>query len=401
MLFGITFFELFIGLILVLIFILLILMAPLILRRRILSGVTKKTVELEDLVDKSELILIDLCKEKGKPSENPQKIIKNFMEFFMIPPVDLDPYRVVRKLDKILEMSEERFQYMAQQAAPQADEEWKSNIIMTLKATLGINSVAKQVRHNLELAKKTGNLQILLMLQMSLPLIKRIVNAQFEGVKAFSKGKPIGDGLGPLVMGMMLGEYSSHHKDLKQNGMTVNKQDFQGREVIITRAQGPGGRVGKVGKTVNSIIESEGIKRIITVDAAIKLEGEKTGLVAEGIGVVIGGPGVDKWLIEENLVEKNLQVDAVIVKMSPEDAISPMKLEIFEASEKALSVVKESILRSDRGSKILVVGVGNSCGIPDIISDELKIELKKELKKKPKNEKENNGKNDNGKNDDN
>lgn len=376
MLFGITFFEIFI----VLIFILAILLAPLILRRRVLSGVTRKTVELEDLVDKSELMVIDLCKEKGQPSEDPQKMVKNSMEFFIIPPVDLDPYGVVRKLDKILEMSEERFQYMVQQAAPQADEEWKSNIIMTLKATLGINSVAKQVRHNLELAKKTGNLQILLMLQMSLPLILRIVNAQFEGVKAFSEGRPIGDGLGPLVVGMMQGNYpSAEVNQTQEKEMTLNKQDFQGREIIIIRAKGPGARVGKVGKTVNSIIESENIKRIITVDAAVKLEGEKTGSVAEGIGLVIGGSGVDRWSIEEKLVEQDLQVDAVIVKMSPEEAVSPMKSEIFDATEKALSIVKESILRSDRGSKVLVVGVGNSCGIPNIISDSAKIELKKEI----------------------
>ena len=59
---------------------------------------------------------------------------------------------------------------MAEVIAPNASDEWKSNIIMTLKATIGINGVAKIVRHNLELAKKTGNIQILLMLQMSLPL---------------------------------------------------------------------------------------------------------------------------------------------------------------------------------------------------------------------------------------
>lgn len=377
MLFGATPFDLFI----VIIIILLILIAPLYLRRRILSGVTKKTVELEDMVHESEKILTELCKKHGLPSEDPQTILKNFMEFFVIPPVDLDPQGVVLKLEKILQMSEERFQYMAQHAAPQANEEWRSNIIMALKATLGINSVAKQVRHNLELAKKTGNLQILLMLQMSLPLIIRIVNAQFEGVKAFSQGKPVGDGIGPLVMGLILGEYSDAENNQKeQNEMVVNTQDFQGRETIIARAKGPGGRVGKIRETVNSLIVSEDIKRIITVDAALKLEGEETGSVAEGIGVVIGGSGVDKWFIEEKLMEKNLQFDAVIVKMSPEEAISPMKMEIYEAALRAVAVVKESILRSDVGSKVLVVGVGNSCGIPNIINEKSQKKLQAKIR---------------------
>lgn len=391
MLLGLTPIELFIAVIIVL----LILMAPLYLRKRVISGVSKKTVELEDMVYKSEVILTELCKKQGKPSEDPRKIVKNFMEFFVIPPVDMDPQGVVLKLEKILQMSEEHFQYMAHQVAPQANEEWRSNIIMALKATLGINSVAKQVRHNLELAKKTGNLQILLILQMNLPLILRIIRAQFEGVKAFSQGKPVGDGIGPLVMGLILGEYQDAAKNqIEQNDMVINKQDFYGRKIIIARAKGPGGRVGKISKTVNSLIESEGIKRIITVDAALKLEGEKTGTVAEGIGIVIGGSGVDKWFIEERLMEKNLEFDAVIVKMSPEEAISPMKIEIYRSAEKTVSVVKESILRSDVGSKVLVVGVGNSCGIPNIINEQSQIKLKKMINKK--NNKRNNKRAENG-----
>jgi hypothetical protein len=370
---GITPFDI----IIILIIILLILLVPMLLRSRILSGVTRATLELEDIVQKSEEMLIDVCKERGNPSGDPKMAVQNFMEFFVIPPVDLDPYGVVSKLDKILEMSEERFQYMASEVAPEADDEWKSNIIMALKSTLGINMVAKQVRHNLELAKKTGNLQILLMLQMSLPLLMRIVKAQFEGSKAFSEGKPIGDGLGPLVAGMIMAQYSKG--ELREQGeMVMTSADIQGRKVTVARAKGPGARVGKVGKTVVSLIESEGINRVITVDAAAKLEGEKTGAVAEGIGVVIGGPGADKWIIEEEMLKKDLQIDAVIIKMSPEEAISPLKKELLEAAQKALLVVENAVLRSNEGSKVLLVGVGNSCGLPNIIQDLTQIEVKKE-----------------------
>ncbi len=373
MLFGITPFDI----IIVLLIILLILLVPMILRSRILSGVTRNTLELEDMVQKSEDMLVDVCNKRGNPPGDPKMAVQNFMEFFVMPPVDMDPYGVVRKLDKIMEMSEERFQYMASQVAPEADDEWKSNIIMSLKSTLGINMVAKQVRHNLELAKKTGNLQILLMLQMSLPLIMRIVKAQFQGSKAFSEGKPIGDGLGPLVAGMIMAQYSEGK--LKEQGeMVITAAEIQSRKVTVMRAKGPGARVGKVGKTVASIIESEGIKRIITVDAAAKLEGEKTGSVAEGIGVVIGGSGADKWIIEEEMLKQDLQVDAVIVKMSPEEAISPLKKELIDAGQKALLVVENAVLRSTEGSKILLVGVGNSCGLPNLIQDLSLIEVKKE-----------------------
>lgn len=376
MLFGLSTLDI-IGILAV---IFLILLIPMILRRRIVSGVTKSVLELEDLVSDGKEILIKTAKEKGNPPHDPESAVENYMEYFVIPPVDLDPNGIVRKLDKILEMSEESFKYMAQELAPEADEEWKSNIIMTLKATLGINNVAKQVRHNLELSKKTGNLQILLMLQMSIPLIMKIVKAQFEGIEAFSHGKPIGDGLGPLVAGMMMA--SDSPGEIKQQGeMVISQKEYHGRNIIIARAQGPGARVGKVGKTINSIIEDEGIKRIITIDAAVKLEGEKTGSIAEGIGVVIGGSGVDRWEIEEMMMREDLQLDAIIVKMSPEEAVSPLTKELLDAAIKTIPVVENSILRSREGSKILLVGVGNSCGLPNIIWNPSSIDIKKEDQK--------------------
>ena len=376
MLFGLSTLDI-IGILAV---IFLILLIPMILRRRIVSGVTKSVLELEDLVSDGKEILIKTAKEKGNPPHDPESAVENYMEYFVIPPVDLDPNGIVRKLDKILEMSEESFKYMAQELAPEADEEWKSNIIMTLKATLGINNVAKQVRHNLELSKKTGNLQILLMLQMSIPLIMKIVKAQFEGIEAFSHGKPIGDGLGPLVAGMMMA--SDSPGEIKQQGeMVISQKEYHGRNIIIARAQGPGARVDKVGKTINSIIEDEGIKRIITIDAAVKLEGEKTGSIAEGIGVVIGGSGVDRWEIEEMMMREDLQLDAIIVKMSPEEAVSPLTKELLDAAIKTIPVVENSILRSREGSKILLVGVGNSCGLPNIIWNPSSIDIKKEDQK--------------------
>jgi len=333
------------------------------------------------MVIESKKILIEMSKEKGKPVLDPSGTIEDFMEFFIIPPVDLDPNGVVQKFEKLLDLSEDRFKQMVKKIAPLADENTKSNLIMTLKATLGINSVAKQVRHNLELAKKTGNIQILLMLQMSLPLIMRIVRAQFEGTKAFSQGKPIGDGLGPLVAGMLMRDYKTEYLNEIED-MIVAKKQYDEHNVFIVRAKGPGARIGKVGRVVTSIIENEKIDKIITVDAAVKLEGEETGKVAQGIGVVIGGIGVDKWTIEEEILKKDLDIDAVIVKMSPEEAISNMNQKIADAGKEALQVVKGSILNSKKDTNILVVGVGNSCGIPNIIEDISQIEIKEEINEK-------------------
>ncbi|MGB9938005.1 MAG: DUF1512 family protein [Methanobacterium sp.] len=373
MIFGLGIWEI-IG---ILAFIFLILLAPRLLRARIVSSVTRSTLEFENMVKESKELLITLSREKGKPILDQEKTIDDFMEFFVVPPTNLDPYGIVDKFEKLLDLSEDRFKQMIKVIAPMADEETKANIVMTLKATLAINGVAKQIRHNLELAKKTGNLQILLSLQMSLPLIRRVVDAQFEGAKAFSEGKPIGDGVGPIIASMFLKDYKTEEKYVEDDIYVVKKR-MDERKLIIARAKGPGARVGKVGRVVKSIIEKESIDKVITVDAAVKLEGEETGKVAQGIGVVIGGQGIDKSQLEGIIAKKDLDLEAVIVKMSPEEAISPMTQIIANASKEAYEIVARSIQNSPDDLNILVVGVGNSCGIPNTFEDLSEIEIKKE-----------------------
>lgn len=373
---GITPFDI-IGIIVVII---LIIMLPILLRMRINSSITRYTFEIENMVKESKKKLIKISAEKGNPVNEPTQAIDNFMEFFIVPPVSLDPNGIMDKFETILDLGEERFKQMTKTIAPQADDEWKSNITMTLKATLGINGVAKMVRHNLELSKKTGNLQILLMLQMGLPMIMRLVKAEYEGVKAFSEGNPVGDGLGPLVSGILMKDLSEDELEYVED-LVIGEKNVEGREIVVVRAKGPGARVGKIGKIVTTILEERRIKRLITIDAAQKLEGEESGSVAEGIGVVIGGFGVDKWIIEEKMVKNELQVDAIIVKMGPEESMCQMTSKIFESSKKVIEVLENSILLSESGTKIMVLGVGNSCGIPNTVKDISKINIKEDIKK--------------------
>jgi len=373
---GITPFDI-IGIIVVII---LIIMIPILLRMRINSSITSYTLEIENMVKESKKKLIKISVEKGNPVNDPTHAVDNFMEFFIVPPVSLDPNGIMDKFETILDLGEERFKQMTKTIAPQADDEWKSNITMTLKATLGINGVAKMVRHNSELSKKTGNLQILLMLQMGLPLIMRLVKAEYEGVKAFSEGNPVGDGLGPLVSGILMKDLSEDELEYVED-LVIGEKNVEGREVVVVRAKGPGARVGKIGKTVTNIMEERGIKRLITVDAAQKLEGEESGAVAEGIGVVIGGFGVDKWIIEEKMVKNELQVDAIIVKMGPEESMCQMTNKILKSSKKVIEVLENSILLSEPGTNIMVLGVGNSCGIPNTVKDISKINIKEDIKK--------------------
>ncbi|HIH62320.1 MAG TPA: DUF1512 family protein [Methanobacteriales archaeon] len=354
-------------------FIILIIFIPIVMRIRIFSTLQKALIEMENMVQESRDIIIKFSKEKDKKT---REKVNEFLDFFVIPPTNLDPNGIVQKFNKILELSESRFKNMANTIASEASRETKANIIMTLKVAIGLNSVYKMIRHNLELAKKTGNLQILIALQMNMPLIMRIFKAQFKGAKAFSKGLPVGDGAGPLTTAMLL---KKDDKIESIDEMIYAKRECNSRKLIILRPEGPGARLGKIAKAVNTLIDRFNIQKIIMIDAAVKMEGEETGKVAEGVGIVIGGTGVEKWFIEDKILKADIEIDSIVIKMSPEEAITQMNKKILKGCETALERVKSSIERTEDGN-ILIVGVGNSCGIPNIIEDPSIIKLKDDEK---------------------
>lgn len=196
------------GLILLLIFLIIF---PMVMNQMLLRNVSRYVEEMEKKVEEAEKLIIKMCKRKHS------KELKKFLEFFVAKPSRLDPHGIVKRFEKILNMSEKRFKEVADKVLEDLDEEKKSNFIMALKSTLSLKSTAKIIRHNLELAKKTKNFQILIALQMNLNLIRRFFEAQFEGVKAFSKGLPVGDSAGVVVAGALM----DGNDDLKEMGDMV------------------------------------------------------------------------------------------------------------------------------------------------------------------------------------
>jgi len=110
------------------------------------------------------------------------------------------------------------------------------------------------------------------------------------------------------------------------------------------------------------------VEKIITVDASLKLESEKTGEIAEGVGVAIGGIGVEKAIIEEIATKRKVTLDSYVIKMSQEEALYPMKEEILNSVFEVRKRIEENI-RESKERIIMVVGVGNTSGIPN--SDKL------------------------------
>src|SRR5262249_53979503 len=151
-----------------------------------------------------------------------------------------------------------------------------------------------------------------------------------------------GDGIGPMVVGrMMLGK--TKYTAAKET--VYSEDEYKGRKLFLLKAEGPAGTVGRPGEAISRLAGDMGVKfdAVIMVDAALKLEGEKTGDVAEGIGAAIGGIGVEKYQIEEVATRFDIPIYAVVVKQSVQDAISLMRKEIADAAPKVTDAVYSAI----------------------------------------------------------
>ncbi|MCD6409918.1 MAG: DUF1512 domain-containing protein, partial [Candidatus Verstraetearchaeota archaeon] len=326
-------------------------------------NVEKAAVKLEILAKRGRERLLEVVKQLGGGGEEKVKAIDNFLEFFAIEPVDKDPYGVLRRLEHILNLRKDRIRSFVTGITRDASKVQRYNLEGVMEAAIALNYIFRVVRHYLILGKKTRSLFILMQLDMQMPLIMKMAEAYFNALKAFSKGEPIGDGLGPLVAAKLM-----HGKEKKYVAEEVVASEFNldGRRVIVLKAEGPGSSVGKPGEAVARLVEQHGgrIARIIMVDAAAKLEGEKTGDVVEGVGAAIGDPGPEKYKIEEAAVKWGIPIDAIIVKMGLDEALSTMKKEIVDAADEVVERIKKIVAeRVKEGEVVIVAGIGNTIGI--------------------------------------
>lgn len=319
--------------------------------------------KLKYMKDEGRKIAIETIKEIGKPQTDPAGRVDRFLEYFIISPQSLDPAGVVWKLEHILDVADVRFKDEVKLMAPAADGVQVYNLENTLEAAMALNFYYKVIRHFYLLGKKTLSLYVIMQIQMILPLIIREAEAYASALKAFSYGQPIGDGAGALVAAKLM--HGHEIRKLPKDCVVATVQ-IEGRTAFVMKAEGPGGNVGKIGDSVKTVIdENEGkVATLIMIDAAVKLEGEDVGEVAEGIGAAIGGPGVDQFKIEESILKYRIPLNAVIVKEDIADAHAPMRKEIFDAADKAIERIKQVILeKTKEGDKVIIVGVGNSIGI--------------------------------------
>ncbi|MEM3382694.1 MAG: DUF1512 domain-containing protein [Nitrososphaerales archaeon] len=328
-----------------------------------LSDVSRSLNKLKLMKEKSRKEVIDFISSFSKSKENISEKIDQFLEYFTLLPVDLDPAGIVKKIEHIMNVRDDRVRAEIKQIVPSATDIQVSNMENLLEVATSLNYIYKVVRHYYLLGKKTMSYIWVVQLQMVLPTVLEEAQALVSAIDAFKQSQPIGDGIGAMVVGkMMVGK----EKKLIVKDTVMSESEYNRRLLYLIKAEGPGGNVGQPGNALTRLIEEMGVKidAIIMIDAALKLEGEKTGEIAEGVGAIIGGIGVDRFKIEEVASKHNIPLYAIAVKQSIIEAISVMKKEIAETIDKVIAIINRIIdEKTKEGNRIAIIGVGNTIGI--------------------------------------
>jgi len=325
-----------------------------------IDGAVRK---LENMRDNAKSLTLKQLRDVGKAKDDPTARLNSLLEQFLIEPVNMDPSGVVKKFDHLLDVREAKFKSDVARIAPEANPSQVNNLENLVEAAWALNYMYKVVRHLYLLGKKTFSIFVIFQLQAFLPLIMMEADAYQGATKAFAEGHPIGGGAGPLVASKLM---RGHEVRKVEKDMVAAETTLEGRRVIALKAEGPGGNVGKPGDAIRQVLEENNGKAsmIIMVDAALKLEGEKTGEVSEGIGAAIGGIGTERFKIEEEATKFGIPVYAIVVKQSIQEAVTTMKKEIAESAETVLERMKRLIVECTKeGELVIIAGIGNTAGI--------------------------------------
>ncbi|RLE89118.1 MAG: DUF1512 domain-containing protein [Thermoprotei archaeon] len=295
-----------------------------------------------------------------------ERRVRALIETVIITPEALDPFGIARKMRFFLRTADAILKGEVERIIPRAERCEVETLASMVEASRALNYVYKVVNHSYTLAKKFKSYWLLLQLDALLPFIAQEVRAYENVVDALAKQLPIGDSVGPLVVATLARELNAEEVKLGVEDTCVYQADFEGRRLLLIKAEGPGSNTGRLDEALRRVLAGWGANAtlVVTIDAALKFEGERSGDVAEGYGVAIGGTGVEKYGIEEVLTEYGLKPYALLIKMSEEEALSPLSRELYEACLSAKERVKQIVLEnSAQGDTVIIVGVGNTVGV--------------------------------------
>jgi len=330
---------------------------------QITSGEIKKSIRKLDLYkNETRTALIDHVKKDCNPKAEPSARIDQFLEYFTIPPVDLDPNGIVPKIRHTIRSREDYTRSNIRSMVPGISEAELNRVQTLLEIATSLQMLYKIINHLFLTAKKQNNYPLILPLQMMLPFIMEEATALKEAVSAFKQNQPVGDSIGPMVVGKMM---LNTIKERIAFQTVLGRTDYGDRKLILLKAEGPSSTVGRPADALELIARDTKLDAIVMVDAALKFEGEDSAGVAQGFGAAIGGIGTERFQIEEIATKNGIPVFAVVVKQSVKEAVTLMTRDIADKADETRERVYDLIrTNTESGSTVLVIGVGNTVGVP-------------------------------------
>ena len=330
---------------------------------QVTSGEIKKAIKkLELFKNESRSELIDYVKKSMTPRDDPTKKIDRFLDYFTIMPVDMDPNGIVQKVQHIVRAREDFTREHVKSLSPNTSEIELTKVQTLLEIATSLQMIYKVINHLFLTAKKQNNYPLILPLQMILPFIMEEAEAIRKAIPAFKQGQPVGDGIGPMVVGKMM---LNTPKESIAFQTVMSKTDYNDRQLLLLKAEGPGSTVGRPADAIKKIISENKLDLIIMVDAALKMEGEDSATIAHGFGAAIGGIGTERFQIEDVATKNNIPIFAIVIKQSVKEAITLMTKEIADKADEVCTQIYEMIDDNTKpGQSVLLIGVGNTVGVP-------------------------------------
>ena len=195
----------------------------------ILGDISKSLAKLKNMKEKARNEAIEYIRSYTSSTTDQTDRIDKFLEYFTIMPVNLDPTGIIEKLDHIMRTRDDRIKGEIRKLVnTEINEIQSTRIENILEAATALNIIYKIVRHFYLMGKRTTSMFVLVQLQMVMPLLLQEAEALESGIGAFRKGQPIGDGIGPMVVGkMMVGK----NKKIIAQDTVVTQSEYMDRKV--------------------------------------------------------------------------------------------------------------------------------------------------------------------------
>ena len=326
------------------------------------SQLKKGIKKLGGFRDESRTELINYLKHNLNAKDDPVKKIDRFLDYFTIMPVEMDPNGIVEKVRHIVRSREDYTRAHVKSLSPEMTDFELTKVQTLLEIASSLQMIYKIINHMFLTAKKQNNYPLILPLQMILPFIMEQAEAMKDAIPAFKTGQPVGDGIGPMVVGKMM---LNVEKETVAFQTTLAKTDFEDRTLFLLKAEGPGSTVGRPADALETIVSNNKLDAIIMIDAALKLEGEDSASIARGFGAAIGGIGTEKFQIEAIATSNTIPIFSIVVKQSVKEAITLMTKEIADKADDVRLQVYDMILENTKqGQSVAIIGVGNTAGVP-------------------------------------